>query len=255
MKHVWKFTLPSHVLGAAFAVYAVSQQAWWFFGLTAVLWALLSIGVEVGFHRLFSHRSFTTPRWVELALAYLGTIAGQGSAMFWVAVHKGYHHPYADTAKDPHSPVHGFYQSYIGWLVDDTQDKLSYRSTVDLMRDKAQLFLHKRYYWVIAATALLLLLASPLAFGAYMLAAALCIQQNFMVNYLCHVESVGYRTHATKDRSRNVSWFSIPSWGLSLHNNHHHDPGNWNLAHKPSEVDIGGWVIRLISLTRREGRA
>lgn len=261
MKHVWKFTLPSHVIGVASAVYAVTQEAWWFFGLTLAIWVMLSIGVEVCFHRLLSHRAFTVSRWVELVLTYLGTIAGQGSAMFWVAVHKGYHHPYSDTLKDPHSPIHGFYQSYIGWLIDDTQDKLSYRSTVDLMRDPAQMFFHKRYYWVISATCLTLLLTpmlfgsfTPLFFGAYMLAATICIQQNFMVNCLCHDERLGYRTYETKDRSRNLGWFSIPSWGLALHNNHHYDPGNWKLAHKSSEIDISSWVIKLIATSTRSGR-
>lgn len=255
MKHFWKFTVPTHLIGISSAVYAVMTEAWWFFGAAFVIWALLSIGVEVGIHRLFSHKAFKTKRWIEALLAYLGTIAGQGSVMFWVAVHKGYHHPYSDTEKDPHSPVHGFYQSYVGWLIDDTQYKISYRSTVELMRDKMQVFLHKNYYSVIVATIIALVLIHPLLAAAYFLASTVAIQQNFIVNVTCHLKSLGYRNFDTKDSSRNVGWLSILSWGLSLHNNHHHDPGSYTLALKPGELDISSWVIKLISSERREPRA
>ena len=250
MKHFWKFTLPAHLIALASIVYALITGQYWFFGAAFALWCLLSIGVEIGIHRLFSHKAFKTKRWIELTLAYLGTIAGQGSVIFWVAVHKGYHHPHADTEKDPHSPIHGLYQSYVGWLIDDTQNKLSFRSAVELLRDDAQLFLQSHYYKIILGTVLILGLIHPLLAGAYFLATAICIQQNFLVNVICH-SNFGYRTFETKDRSRNVKALSFLSWGLSLHNNHHYDPGSYTLA-RQGEIDISSYIIRAISSERRE---
>lgn len=254
MKHIYKFTLPVHILGLAFLTYCIMQAQWLFLGIAFLMWVLMSIGMEVGVHRLFSHRSFKTYRWIEVLLAYLGSIAGQGSVMFWVAVHKGYHHPYSDTLKDPHSPVHGFFHSYVGWLMDETQNTISYRSTVDLMRDPVQVYLHKHYYKIIILTILVLFLINPLLCGAYFLASTVCIQQNFIVNYVCHDKRFGYRSFEVKDRSRNIPLLSLLSWGLSLHNNHHYDPASYTLSFKKSEIDLSAVVIRLISITRKEPR-
>lgn len=255
MKHIWKFTLPAHVIGIGSAIYAAQTGQYWFFAAAFVMWALLSIGVEVGIHRLFSHLAFTTHRWIEVALMYFATLAGQGSIPFWVAVHKGYHHPFSDTLKDPHSPVHGLFHAYIGWLMDDTQNQLSYRSAVPLLRDPVQKFFHENYYKVIIATVIVLFLIHPLLAGMYFLATTVAIQQNFAVNVCCHMTSLGYASFPTKDRSRNIRWLSFLSWGLSLHNNHHHDPGSYKLALNKGEFDISEWVIRLISITRREPRS
>lgn len=254
MKHIWKFTLPAHLIGLASLAYVIATGQYWFLAVAVVMWALLSIGVEVGIHRLFSHRSFETPRWIEVCLMYLGTIAGQGSVPFWVAVHKGYHHPYADTEKDPHTPTKGLWHGYVGWLIDDTQNKLNYRSVVSLLRDPKQAFFHEHYYKTIILTVLILAVIHPLLAGMYFFATTIAIQQNFIVNVCCHTSSLGYRSFDTKDLSRNVKFLSIPSWGLSLHNNHHHDPGNWNLSKSPTELDISAWVIKMISTSRRAAR-
>lgn len=252
MKHIWKFTLPTHAIGVASLGWVVHTGQYWFLAAAVFIWTLMSIGVEVGIHRMFSHQAFTAPRWIEVLLMYFGSIAGQGSVPFWVAVHKT-HHPNSDTEKDPHSPVKGIWQAYVGWLIDDTQDKISYRSVVPLLRDKMQKFFHDHYYKVIILTVAVLALVHPLLAGMYFLASTIAIQQNFIVNVVCHSDAFGYRAYETKDLSRNVGWLSLLSWGLSLHNNHHHDPGNWNLA-RESEWDPSAWVIRLISTTRRDAR-
>ena len=47
----------------------------------AVLYCLCAIGITMGFHRLLTHRSFQTPKWVEYLLTVLGSIANQGGPM------------------------------------------------------------------------------------------------------------------------------------------------------------------------------
>ena len=76
------------------------------------------LGITLSFHRQLSHRSFTTPKWLEYALAYCGVLAVQGDPMEWVSSHR-YHHLHTDTPLDPHSPYEGFWWSHMGWLLDN----------------------------------------------------------------------------------------------------------------------------------------
>lgn len=251
IRHIWKFTLPTHAGALAALGYAAYTGQLVALLLAALaFWVLLSIGVEVGNHRLFSHRSFQTTRTAEVALAVLGTLAAQGSIIFWVAVHRGFHHPHADTAKDLHSPIaHGSWHAYLGWLVAYDRN-MSFRSAANLLRDPVVMWLHKHFYRFLMAFMLLLFVAGgPILLGAYLLANVVCAQQNFLVNILCHSPRLGYRSFETRCQSRNVRWLSVLSWGLSLHNNHHADPANPVLSKRPDEIDIGGWVVRMI---RRE---
>lgn len=45
----------------------------------------------------------------------------QGDPLEWVSSH-WYHHQHCDTEKDPHSPYEGFWQSHMGWLLDDRKN-------------------------------------------------------------------------------------------------------------------------------------
>jgi fatty-acid desaturase len=248
IRHVWKFTLPTHLGAVAALAYAVyTGQLLALLGVAAAAWALLSIGVEVGNHRLFSHRAFETHRAWQVVLAVLGTLAAQGSIIFWVAVHRGFHHPHADTEKDPHSPIaHGYWHAYLGWLIGYDRS-MSFRSAANLLRDPVVMWLHKHFYrFLVACMLVLFVLGGPILLGGYLLGNVVCTQQNFLVNILCHHPRLGYRSFETKCQSRNVTWLSILSWGLSLHNNHHADPGNPVLSKRPGEIDISSWVIRLL---------
>ena len=76
------------------------------------------LGITLSYHRQLSHRSFTTPKWLEYALAYCGVLAIQGDPLEWVSSHR-YHHLHTDTPLDPHSPYEGFWWSHMGWLLDN----------------------------------------------------------------------------------------------------------------------------------------
>ena len=69
----------------------------------AILYVLTGLGITVGFHRLFTHRSFKTGRAVRAVLAVLGSAAIEGPVISWVADHRK-HHAFADIPGDPHSP-------------------------------------------------------------------------------------------------------------------------------------------------------
>src|SRR5665809_109809 len=89
------------------------------------------LGVTIGFHRLFTHKSFEAKPWFRNLLAIAGSMAIQGPVIRWVADHRR-HHAFADQPGDPHSPhldegpgvkgvAKGLWHAHIGWFFDDEQ--------------------------------------------------------------------------------------------------------------------------------------
>src|SRR5437016_9335080 len=65
------------------------------FGLFLGFYAMTGLGITVGFHRLFTHRSFRASTPVRIALAVLGSMAVEGPVVQWCATHRR-HHAFAD---------------------------------------------------------------------------------------------------------------------------------------------------------------
>src|SRR5687768_17101601 len=89
-----------HVLAAA-ALFTMSWQ-----NLAAALvtwWVAGSWGIGIGYHRLFTHRGFKAPTWLQYILATCGALALQSGPIAWVTTHR-IHHAFTETEKDPHSP-------------------------------------------------------------------------------------------------------------------------------------------------------
>lgn len=67
------------------------------FGPGALSWfatnyVLTVLGITVSFHRQLTHKSFETPKWLEYAMAFVGTLAVQGNPIEWVSAHRHHHH-------------------------------------------------------------------------------------------------------------------------------------------------------------------
>ncbi len=86
----------------------------------------IGLGVTVGFHRHFTHRSFKTPQWLRGLFGVLGSAALEGPVISWVAAHRK-HHAFSDQEGDPHSPhvdhggnfsgaLRGLFHAHLGWL-------------------------------------------------------------------------------------------------------------------------------------------
>src|SRR5580658_3444120 len=137
----------------------------WFFSWTGVLLAVLGIyvfgvlGINIGYHRLLTHKGFVCPRWLERSFAVLGVCCLQGSPSSWVAVHRR-HHEHADHPPDPHSPIRSFLWAHIGWVCvknDEMERDDLYRSYAkDILRDPFYAWIEDRkvWVWLPAATAI-----------------------------------------------------------------------------------------------------
>ena len=224
----------------------VGSAPWWWWIATIIGYICLTmLGISAGYHRLFCHRSFTVNIVIKRLLLWLGIMAGQGSPIFWIGIHRGYHHRYADTDKDAHSPKHGFWHSYILWMFK--RDSMSIRSTVDLIRDPDMVFAHKHYIKILWATHLILALISiDLWMYLLMFPAFITLHGFLSQTSLTHISFMGYRNYNTSDNSVNSPWLFPFILGESWHNNHHGEGRNPNYGRKWWELDPTYWIICLI---------
>src|SRR5580698_10873745 len=82
------------------------------------LYWLRIFSIGAGYHRYFSHRSYSTSRAFQFVLAFLAQTTAQNSVLWWAAVHRR-HHLYSDTELDAHSPIQrGFFYAHVGWIFD-----------------------------------------------------------------------------------------------------------------------------------------
>ncbi|KAK9916418.1 hypothetical protein WJX75_002386 [Coccomyxa subellipsoidea] len=181
------------------------------------------LGITLSFHRQLSHRSFTTPKWLEYALAYCGVLAVQGEPIEWVSSHR-YHHLHTDTPLDPHSPYEGFWWSHMGWLLNNgaTLERVGSRgNTADLDAQPFYRFIQRTYPWHVVG-----MFAALFAFGGLpalvwggALRAVWVYHITWFVNSASHCW--GYQSYKTGDLSRNNWWVAVLAFGEGWHNNHH----------------------------------
>ena len=135
----------------------------------AIMYIATGLGITVGFHRLFTHRSFKTGKAVRAILAALGSAAIEGPVISWVADHRK-HHAYSDKPGDPHSPhvdhghglkgaLRGLLHAHVGWLFIHTERGLKTRYAPDLIADPVVNFINRTFVlWVLAGLAVPFLL-------------------------------------------------------------------------------------------------
>jgi stearoyl-CoA desaturase (delta-9 desaturase) len=229
----------------------------------AGMYLLCSIGLGVGFHRLFTHRAFKTKKPTRLALAVLGTMGAEGPPIVWVSHHRK-HHALADVEGDPHSPhLHGeqglkgafkgLWHSHWGWLfrTELTSDPMRYAP--DLVREKEMRWISQHFLAIVAAGLILPGIAGFAIKGTVggLLTGFLWggLVRMFVLHHITYsVNSVGHyfgrRRFVTDDKSKNVALLAIPTLGEAWHHNHHAFPTSYTHGLKWYEVDLAALVIR-----------
>ena len=214
-----------------------------------LVWVLAqNVGIGMGYHRLLTHRGYSTPRWLEYCITTCGTLALQGGPIYWVGVHR-MHHRYTDKGGDPHSPRDGKWWSHMGWILNGSVHNKSpelKRYTPDLARDSYYVWLSK-YHWIPLTTVGITLFAcggwSWLLWGA-VLPATIGFHVTWMVNSVTHLW--GTRRFSTSDDSRNNFWVALVTGGEGWHNNHHAYPVSARHGLAWYEIDVNYYGIRLL---------
>jgi stearoyl-CoA desaturase (delta-9 desaturase) len=234
----------------------------------AVSYVVIGCGITVGFHRLFTHRSFKTGRPIRMMFAILGSAAAEGPVVDWVATHRK-HHRYSDIEGDPHSPhvghgsgwrgaLAGFFHAHIGWVFSDMEVADEEIYAKDLLADPWIKFVDRTFVlWVVAGLGFSFGLGVALTgsvtgglLGLLWGGAARIFflhHSTFSINSVCHF--FGRKDFDTHDESRNVPWLAIPTWGEAWHNNHHAFPTSYRHGLSRWQIDPSAAMIRVLELT------
>ena len=240
-------------LGALAAPWTYTWQ-----GLVAMLvmyWLTGGVGVCLTFHRLLSHRSFSTFAPVRWLLAWIGGLAGEGSAVHWVANHR-IHHAKSDHVGDPHSPREGFLWSHMLWCLQhipaQERRELHLRWAPDLARDPVLLFLDRTFLlWQIVFAAAMagfgywlggMAMAMSLLVWGVFVRMVVVLHATWCINSVTHIW--GYKTYENGDDSKNLWWVALFTFGEGWHNNHHAYQKAANYGHRWWELDTTYLMIR-----------
>jgi fatty-acid desaturase len=233
---------------------AVCVLPFYFYSRTAIaafviFYTITGLGLTLGYHRLFAHRAFKAPRWLERLIAICGYLAIQRGPIFWVAMHR-LHHRYSDIpGKDPHTPREGLLHVHFGWYQrrrrDVWEENIYRKWAPDLIHDRLYLFLdnERRDYFTyfgllvgsFVAGGLIGALQKPGSqFDLYngvcflvwvgLLNRVALLQAFGFINSVCH--RAGTRPYKTSgaDTSVNNILVSLLIFGEGWHNNHHAYP-------------------------------
>jgi stearoyl-CoA desaturase (delta-9 desaturase) len=230
--------------------------------LMAVMYFVTALGITVGYHRLFTHRSFQAARPVQYGLAGLGSMAVQGPLASWVADHRK-HHAHTDEEGDPHSPhghgpglkgmLQGLWHAHVGWLVSDVGQADRKRYARDVIEDPGLLAVSRSFELLVVAGFLIPALAGFLIKGTLVGALTALLWAGLVrvffvhhitwsINSVCHF--FGRRRFEVDDHSTNVAWLALPSLGEAWHHNHHAFPRSAEHGLRWRELDVSALVIR-----------
>lgn len=233
-------------------------------GLFFCMWLLTGLGLTVGYHRLFTHRAFSTSIAVSCLLIVMGSMAGRGPMLSWVAMHRR-HHELADHEGDLHSPnlhgetfmgrLRGFLHAHMTWMIEHDYPNVAHY-VPDLMAERTLLAVNRQYYtWVVLG------LLIPAAIGGLVTGTAWGALSGFMwggvvrmfvveqsmsaINSVMH--TFGRRPFVTRDdNSRNLGIMALLAWGEGWHNNHHAFPYSAAFGLRWYQFDPGFLFIRLL---------
>ena len=270
----WQILWPYAVALVAIHLLALLAFVPWLFSWTGVILALCglyvfgTLGINLCYHRLLTHGSFSCPKWLEHCFAILGVCCLQDTPGRWVAIHR-FHHQHSDEQPDPHSPLVNFIWGHFGWLLvkNDELHKITMyeRYARDILRDPFYLRLEKRllWVWVYVASAVVFFLTGlgigwlvtgeymgGVQFGLSLLVWGVLVRTVLVWHITWSVNSIthlwGYRNYESGENSRNNWFVALVSNGEGWHNNHHADQRSAAHGHRWWEFDVTYITIRML---------
>ena len=223
-----------------------SGVTWQALVLCVTLYWLRIFAIGAGYHRLFSHRAYSTSRAFRFVLAVLAQSTAQKSVLWWAAKHR-HHHLHSDTEHDVHSPRHtGFLYSHLGWIFSRSHDTFDEAAVADLVRYPELRWLHK---YELAPAAVLALLCFLIAgwsglFVGFFWSTVLVYHATFCINSLAHVS--GRKRYVTGDDSRNNWLLAVFTMGEGWHNNHHAFQSSVRQGFRWWEIDPTFYILKAL---------
>ena len=238
--------------------------------LMTCMYIMTGMGITIGYHRYFTHKSFSAGPVMVGLLGVMGSMAAEGSILRWCASHRS-HHKHSDTSHDPHSPhgfgdgvlatLHGFWNAHMGWIFHAPGEPLA-KYVPDLLRDR-QIVIMSRLFPAFVALGFViptvigglleLAMGGGFWWGAFLgfiwggLVRVFVVHHiTWSVNSICHLW--GTRPYRSADESRNNPIVGVLALGEGWHNNHHAFPTSARHGLEWWQFDSSWVVIRTFEL-------
>lgn len=238
--------------------------SWVYLVLLFVMYLISGLGITIGYHRYFTHKSFKTSRFVQALLAISGSMAVEGSVLQWAAVHRS-HHQHSDAEHDPHSPhthgagvknaIKGMWHAHMGWILS-SKDRAHARYVVDLKKDRLVRTMSALFpLWVLLGLLIPAVLGGLLTMTwtgvllgfiwGGLVRVFLVHHVTWSINSVCHIW--GSRPFNSHDHSRNNPIFGVLGLGEGWHNNHHAFPTSARHGLRWWQLDVSYLIILAMS--------
>jgi stearoyl-CoA desaturase (Delta-9 desaturase) len=251
----------SFLIGTLLVTFTAVPAYIWHYGLDTfqtvlflLFFAATGLSITLGYHRLFSHRSFKASWPVRMFTLLFGAAAFENSALRWCAEHRR-HHKFTDHEDDPYDISRGFFHAHIGWILFRVKEDAPLEVVKDLQHDRLVAWQHRHYY----AIAILVSFALPAligflwggwqaALGSFLIAgvARLVFVQHmtFFINSLCH--TIGRQPYSARCTARDSALMAFFTFGEGYHNFHHAFQHDYRNGVKPWQFDPTKWSIWLL---------
>ncbi|OJD37976.1 acyl-desaturase [Diplodia corticola] len=210
------------------------------------------LSITAGYHRLWSHTSYSAAVPLRIFLAAFGAGAIEGSIRWWSRDHRA-HHRYTDTDKDPYSVRKGLWYSHMGWILMKQNPRRIGRTDIsDLNADPIVIFQHRHYVKCALAMGVVFpglaawLLWDDLRGGivyAGILRVFFVQQATFCINSLAHW--IGEQPFDDRNSPRDHWITALATLGEGYHNFHHEFPSDYRNAIEWWQYDPTKWSIWL----------
>jgi stearoyl-CoA desaturase (delta-9 desaturase) len=212
------------------------------------------VGHSVGLHRGVIHRTYEAHPVTRGALAYLFVLTGLGGPLAWARLHavRDYWQNRADCPRYfayQHSLARDFvWNLHMRFVPND--DRAAARLPAGVLEDPWLRFLERT--WPLHVLGLAAVVWATLGVDAVLV----CVCARTAAGILGHW-FIGYAAHAWGERrfvvpgatesGTNVWVLGVISFGEGFHNNHHAFPRSARMGLARGEVDVGFWVLRVLS--------
>lgn len=240
MKNVMLFAV-LHLYSLYGAYLALFFVQWKTIAWSVVLYFMAALGITMGAHRLWSHRSYKATLPLRAVLGVFQTIAFQNSIWEWARDHR-VHHKYSETDADPHNARRGFFFSHMGWLMyrkhPDVITKGRGLDLSDLEQDSVVAFQRKYYLPLVVLLCFVIPTMVPWMWWeeniinslmvAGFLRYTIVLHVTWFVNSLAHwIGTKPYDKHIYPAQNGVVAYLAL---GEGWHNYHHVFPWDYRAA-------------------------
>lgn len=220
----------------------------------ALLMAFCGLSITAGYHRLWSHKTYTAHPALRFMFALGGACALQNDVLHWASDHRR-HHRYVDNDEhDPYSAGRGFWFSHIGWILRNYDSgREDFSNVPDLQRDPIVRWQHRNYLSLV----LIMNIGLPLMLGimhgdiiaslllAGLLRLVLSQHATYLINSLAHIW--GGQPFSTSNSARDNSILALFTWGEGYHNFHHTFQLDYRNGFRWWHWDPTKWMIGVLS--------